>query len=126
LKYFAFAGVCLFGMMSQMSAQDVMQVAKNHYKVLVENEHVRIVENTLAPGDKDPLHTHAAGWYYVNAPGKMKVTTADGKVSMWEPKLGESGWMEAEGAHTSENVGPSTMRYILVEVKSVAKSKATP
>jgi len=62
----------------------------------------------------------------VNAPGKMKVTPADGKVSMWEPKLGESGWMEAEGAHTSDNVGTTTMRFILVEVKTAAKSKMPP
>ena len=102
-------------------AQDVMAVAANHYKVLVDNTHVRVVENVLAPGDKDPVHTHAAGWYYVTVPGKMKVVHADGKSEIWDAKVGEAGWMEAEGPHTSENVGTAPMGFILVEVKSAAK-----
>ena len=110
-------------------AQDVMKVAKDHYKILVENEFVRVVENTLAPGEKDPFHTHPAGWYYVTNPGKMKVVFATGKTELWEPKAGESGWSPAEAAHTSENVGNAPMTYVLVELKqppkqSVAKSRS--
>jgi oxalate decarboxylase/phosphoglucose isomerase-like protein (cupin superfamily) len=123
MKIGIFACLCFLAVMFAAAAQDVMKAAPGHYKVLVENDHVRVVENTLAPGEKDPLHTHPAGWYYVNAPGRMKVTTAEGKVSIWAPKLGDSGWMEAEGAHTSENVGTTTMSFILVEVKSAAKPK---
>ncbi|MFT3835410.1 MAG: hypothetical protein QM723_00235 [Myxococcaceae bacterium] len=99
-------------------AQDALVVAKNHYKVLVDNPNVRVVENTLAPGEKDPTHTHPAGWFYVTKPGKMKVVHADGKSEIWEAKLGDQGWMEAEGPHTSENVGKDTMAFVLVEVKS--------
>lgn len=120
---FAMAAVIVLTLVCSTGAQDVMKAAPNHYKVLVDNEHVRVVQNTLAPGDKDTLHTHPAGWYYVTAAGKMKVTTAGGKVSYWEPKQGDSGWMEAEAAHTSENVGSTTMSFILVEVKSAAKTK---
>lgn len=103
--------------------QDVMNVAPEHYKVRAENEHVRVVENTLAPGDKDGMHTHPAGWYYVTKPGTMKVVFATGNVETWEAKEGEAGWMEAEGPHTSENVGKTTMAYILVEVKSAAPAR---
>ena len=105
-------------------AQDVMKAAPGHYKVLVDNAEVRVVENTLAPGEKDAEHTHPAGWYYVTAPGSMKVRFADGRTEMWQPKLGESGWMEAEGPHTSENVGPTRMGFILVEVKAVERDRA--
>lgn len=101
-------------------AQDVMKAVPEHYKVRVENEHVRVVESTLAPGEKEARHTHPAGWYYVTKPGTMKVTFADGKVETWEAKEGEAGWMDAEGPHTSENIGTTTMGYILVEVKSAA------
>lgn len=107
------SGLCL--------AQDVMKVAADHYKVRVENDHVRVVENILGPGEKDPMHTHPAGWYYVTKPGTMKIVRADGKVETWEAKAGEAGWMEAEGPHTSENVGKEPMGFILVEVKSAAK-----
>lgn len=104
-------------------AQDAAVVAPSHYKVSVDNEHVRVIEMTLKPGEKDVMHTHPAGWYYVTQPGKMKVTFATGKTEMWEPKLGEAAWMQAEGPHTSENVGKTTMSFILVEVKSAAAAQ---
>lgn len=104
-----------------LSAQDALKAAPDHYKVRVENAHVRVIENVLAPGQKDGTHTHPAGWYYVTRPGKMRVVHADGKVEIWEAKEGEAGWMEAEGPHTSENIGTTTMGFILVEVKSAAK-----
>jgi quercetin dioxygenase-like cupin family protein len=105
-------------------AQDALKAAPDHYKVLVDNAQVRVIQNTLKPGEKDGTHTHPAGWFYVTQGGKMKVVAADGKVEMWEPKTGDSGWMEAEGKHTSENVGTAPMSFILVEVKSAATSSA--
>jgi len=54
----------------------------------------------------------------------MKVTHPDGKSEIWAPKTGDSGWMEAEAPHTSENVGTEPMGFILVEVKSAATSTA--
>ena len=104
------------------SAQDAMAVAGNHYKVLVDNDQVRVVECTLAPGDKDPVHTHPANWYYITKPGTLKAVYADGKVVTEEGKMGDSGWQEAEGPHTAENVGTTTLQFILVEVKSAARN----
>jgi oxalate decarboxylase/phosphoglucose isomerase-like protein (cupin superfamily) len=102
---------------SPLPAQDVLRVAGNHYKVLVDNPHVRVVQNTLEPGEKDPLHTHPAGWYYVTQPGRMQVVFASGRTELWQPGAGESGWSPGEEAHTSENVGDTPMSYVLVEVK---------
>ena len=51
----------------------------------------------------------------------LKVVHADGKTETWEAKAGEQGWMEAEGPHTSENVGKTTMGFVLAEVKNAAK-----
>jgi len=48
----------------------------------------------------------------------MKVVHADGKTTTWEAKEGEGGWMDAEGPHTSENIGKTTLGFILVEVKA--------
>jgi mannose-6-phosphate isomerase-like protein (cupin superfamily) len=110
------------GYIGSARAQDAVKVAPDHYKVKVDNEHVRVIENILKPGEKDATHTHPAGWYYVTQPGKMKVVHADGKTEIWEAKPGEAGWMNAEGPHTSENVGETTLAYILVEVKSAQKS----
>ena len=98
--------------------QDAVKVAPKNFKILAENADVRVVQDTLKPGESEPMHTHPAGWYYVTQPGTMKITAADGKSSTWEAKNGEQAWMEAEGPHRSENVGRTTLQYVLVEVKS--------
>jgi len=99
-------------------AQDVVKVSPATNKVLVENTYVRVLESTFKPGAKEGMHTHPAGWYYVTRAGKLKVSYASGKVEMWQPKVGESAWMDGEEPHTAENVGKSTLQYILVEVKA--------
>lgn len=43
--------------------QDAVKAAPAHYRIRTENAHVRVIENTLAPGEKDPMHTHPAGWF---------------------------------------------------------------
>ena len=103
-------------------AQDVVKVAPEHNKILLENADVRVIENTLAPGEKDAMHTHAQGWYYEKQPGTMKVVHADGRTDTWESKAGEGGWLQTLDPHTSENIGKTTLVYVLVEVKSAAKA----
>lgn len=114
----------LFALGMPALAQDAVKVAPDHYKVLLENDHVRVIENTLPPGAKDAMHTHPSGWYYVTRPGTMKVVHADGKTETWKARAGESGWLQTEGPHTSENIGKTTMGFVLVEIKSAGKSAA--
>ena len=37
---------------------DAMQAAPDHHTVLLENEHVRVLEAFGAPGETVPVHTH--------------------------------------------------------------------
>ena len=112
------AAQCLFLLAATGSAQDVVKVAAEHNKIILENADVRVIENTLAPGEKDAVHTHPSGWYYVTKPGTMKIVFADGKVATWEAKQGEGGWLQTKAPHTAENTGETTLVYVLVEVKS--------
>jgi hypothetical protein len=112
-----------FSFTPAVRAQDVVKVAGEHNKVLLENADVRVIENTLAPGEKDAMHTHPHGWYYVKKPGTMKIVMADGTVRVWNAEEGEGGWLKTLEAHTSENVGQTTLVYVLVEVKSAGKSE---
>ena len=113
----AIAGLAAAAFAPSARAQDVVAVAPSHTRVLVENAQVRVIESTLPPGAKDPMHTHPAGWYYVTRAGTMKVVYADGHKETWAPKAGESGWLPGEAAHTSENVGKEPITFVLVEVK---------
>ena len=104
------------------AAQDVVKVSPATNKVLKENAYVRVVQATFAPGAREPLHTHPAGWYYVTQPGKLRVTHADGKTELWDAQLGEAAWMDGEAPHSAENVGTTTLQYVLVEVKGAPTS----
>jgi quercetin dioxygenase-like cupin family protein len=105
------------------TAQDSVKVSPSVNTVLVENAHVRVVKSSFKPGMKEGTHSHPAGWYIVTHGGDLKVTAANGKISHWLAKDGEQSWMDAEAAHTAENVGKSDFEYILVEVKSAQASK---
>ena len=114
--------VVLFALTTLASAQDLAKVSPNHAKVLKENSCVRVIENTLKPGEKDALHVHPAGWYYVTSPGTLKEIFSGNKVEMWEAKAGEADWIDGEGPHTSENVGKTPVTYVLVEIKGACKA----
>jgi mannose-6-phosphate isomerase-like protein (cupin superfamily) len=116
--------LCSFSLAGICRAQDVVKVAPEHNKIILENADVRVIENTLAPGEKDALHTHPSGWYYVKTPGTMKIVFADGKVATREAKEGEGGWLQTKTPHTAENVGKTTLVYVLVEVKSAEALQA--
>lgn len=120
MRYALLAGILLPAM--AVYGQDALKAAPKNFKVLTENAHVRVVQDTLAPGEAEPMHTHPAGWYYVTQPGTMRITDAHGKTTTWEAKAGEQAWMEAEGPHRSENVGKTVLQYVLVEVKSAGST----
>lgn len=124
IRTVAVAGLAAAALAPQARAQDIVAVAPAHTRVLTENAQVRVIESTLRPGEKDALHTHPAGWYYVTRPGTMKVVYADGRVETWAPKAGESGWLPGEAAHSSENVGTKPITFVLVEVKPTATTTA--
>ena len=37
---------------------DAMVAAPEHHQVLLENEHVRVLDTRLGPGEATPIHTH--------------------------------------------------------------------
>src|SRR5213080_5569506 len=41
-------------------AQDPVQVAPNHFKVLLENDQVRVLDFQAKGGEKIPMHSHPA------------------------------------------------------------------
>lgn len=118
MRTFISVAAGLLALAGSAFAQDVLKVSPATNKLLVDNQYVRVLESTFRPGAREPLHTHPAGWYYVTRAGTLKVTYASGKVEMWTPKVGEQAWMEGEEAHTAENVGKTTLQFILVEVKA--------
>lgn len=93
---------------------------------LVDNKMVHAAEVTLEPGQKTDMHTHPAHFYYALSEGKMMVHYKDGKEETIELKPGESGFSDPERPHIAENVGTTTIKFLIVELKEHPYKEAKP
>src|SRR5947207_13284932 len=60
-------------------AQDPVKTSPQYYKVLLENDQVRVLEYHLKAGEKEPIHSHPTGVVYVLSGGKLKFSYPDGR-----------------------------------------------
>ena len=100
-------------------AQDPAVVNAKTIRVKLENDRVRVLEATLAPGENEQLHSHPAYVIYVIAGGKVRNHAADGKVTESEFAAGDTIYREPL-THWAENIGTTTIRLVLVELKGPA------
>lgn len=98
---------------------DIVQTSPNQARVLMENEHVRVVEYAVKPGEKDVWHTHPPRSSYVVSGGKVKVYTETGEPKISEVKTGASSWAGQGAKHYVENIGDTDIKIILTEIKSM-------
>lgn len=118
-RFFLIAAVVFLGAQFA-SAQDPVKIAPNIYKVVFENERVRVSEATFKPGDKIGTHSHPDHFAYALTAGKLKITKPDGKSEVAELQPGKLLWAKAE-THKGENVGETEIRLLVVELKEEAK-----
>jgi hypothetical protein len=97
-------------------AHDPAQTDGDKYKVIFENERVRVLEYKDRPGDKTHQHRHPAFVLYALVPFKRRILLPDGKVMMREFKAGDVLYSEAQ-THIGENVGSTPTHVIMVEMK---------
>ena len=102
-----------------MSSQDPVKASPQYYKVLLENEQVRVLEYRLRPGEKEPMHSHSSGIVYEFTDSKLKITQ-DGKTEENVGKAGEVFW-RTPVTHALENIGKTEVRALAVELKNPCK-----
>src|SRR5918993_1503475 len=71
-------------------SMDGVLAAPDSHRVLFENEHTRVLEVTIAPGEREPAHTHR--WPRVS-------------------------WLEPEGPHSVENIDARSYGALRIELK---------
>ena len=98
-------------------AQDPLVVNSGTIVLKLENSRVRVLEATLKPGDKEKTHSHPAYVIYVIEGGRVRTHGADGNVVEAEFKTGDVIYREAV-THWAENIGKTTIRLELVELKN--------
>ncbi len=105
-------------------AQDAVQTDGDKYKVMLENECVRVLDYRDAPGEKTHQHTHPAFVLYALSPFKRTLTLPDGKVLTREFKEGDVMW-SPEQTHIGENIGQTPTHVLIVELKKPSAACTT-
>jgi quercetin dioxygenase-like cupin family protein len=98
------------------SAAEMEKLPEPYYSVLWENEHLRIVEHAMAPGDSEPMHTHPEMLAYVMERSKLLITEADGTTNEVELTKGDFQQLPT-WTHSIKNVGDTPLHTLLVELK---------
>ena len=95
---------------------DAVTVAPNLYKVLFENDRVRVLDTRYGPGVTSEMHSHPDVVVVALTEAKGIFTMADGHKVDIEIPAGGSVFVEAQD-HAVENVGSFALHAILVELK---------
>jgi len=90
----------------------------NHYKVIFENDRVRVLEYTDLPGDQTTPHEHPDSVMYTLSAFRRRLYSGDSQRDVDMP-AGLTGWLPAQ-QHHGENIGDTATRVIFVELKAGA------
>ena len=105
------------GLAYGVSAQDPVTTNPGKYKVIFENDQVRLLEYQDKPGDSTVMHHHPARLVYSLAPWKKQFHFPDGRTVVMEGKAGDATWAEA-GSHAGINVGSTDTHVLIFELKA--------
>ena len=94
---------------------DPAKVAGNAYKVVLENDHVRLLEVRAKSGTKIPMHAHPAYVAYTVNDMKAEFVDGTGKTRAVEEKAGDTVWSEPE-TH-SVTTQSANARVLVIELK---------
>lgn len=107
-----------FGVTGDALAQDAPTVNPRSYRVLLENDSVRVIEYNSRPGlgvCGEGIHSHPAHLAILLTAAKVR-EVKDGKTTFDDLPRGKVMYFEAE-VHSAENVGGAGTRIYLVEMK---------
>ena len=94
---------------------DPLMAASNVYKLLNENDRVRVLEVVSKPGDVAKMHHHPDHVLYVLKGGRA-ILTSGGKTQEMEVKTGSVLFLDAQD-HEMKNTGNTTIDLIVMELK---------
>ena len=103
--------------------QDPVETNPALYRVVFENERVRVLEYVDAPGDKTVEHRHPDS-VMVTLSSFRRRLTANGRETAVELPAGQARWLPAQ-AHSGENIGAGATHALFVELKEPAPAPST-
>jgi beta-alanine degradation protein BauB len=105
------------------AAPDPTATDPDKYKVIFENEQVRVLEYRDKPGQKTAPHYHPDYVLYALSSFRRNLTLPlENKSGTREVKAGEVLWGSAQ-VHIGENVGTSETHVIMIELKKPGEAR---
>ncbi|MCH5375610.1 MAG: cytoplasmic protein [Planctomycetes bacterium] len=100
-------------------AQDAAATNPEKYKVILENDSVRVLDYQDHPGETTTAHSHPRFVLYALSDFQRTLTFPDGKTITRKFKTGDVIYMEAQ-THIGRNVGDTDTHVVIVELKQAA------
>ena len=92
------------------------------YRVVFENERVRVLEYRDEPGQKTSPHGHPDSVMVTLSSFERRLVAQDGTSRDVSLSPGEVRWLEAQ-THSGENIGASPTHVVFVELKEAPPSR---
>ena len=97
------------------TASDPVASDGDKYKVLHENDRVRVLEYTDQPGEQTTPHAHPDSVMYTLSSFRRRLVSGDTEREV-ALEAGMAGWLPAQ-EHHGENIGDTPTHVIFVELK---------
>ena len=124
LKYFSPILVLIYISCSGSKPEMLLpeKVSPEIYDILLENEIVKVMKVSFAPGQEDNMHDHYPFTAYILDGGKAQVTMPDGKVNEREFPIGFIAHNGNGVRHKVKNIGSNDINVILIEHKKLGST----
>jgi quercetin dioxygenase-like cupin family protein len=101
---------------------DPVETNPHHYKVVFENDRVRVLEYTDQPGEKTTPHKHPDSVMYTLSTFRRRLVSGEVQREV-EMESGGVNWLPAQ-EHYGENIGETETHVLFVELKEPARGMA--
>lgn len=95
----------------------------DHYRVIFENDRVRVLEYQDLPGDRTTPHAHPDSVMYTLSSFRRRLSSGDTQRDV-ALEAGSTNWLPAQ-QHHGENIGDTPTHVVFVELKEGAALPAT-
>ena len=100
-----------------MSQNDAVKVAPDSYKVVLENDAVRVLEVRIKQGAKSEMHSHPRSVAICLNDQRLRLSFPNGKTEDVDLKRGQTVWLDGI-SHAVENTGTEDVSSVIVELKN--------
>ncbi len=103
--------------------KDPVETNPDNYRVVLENDRVRVLEYTDLPGHKTAEHSHPDSVMITASAFRRRLSSRGAHIDVEMP-AGAARWMSAQ-EHSGENTGDTETHTFFVELKEPAPAPPT-